>query len=188
MLRAIVRDGQDGGGNPCADIFGSTRDLDVPVFIERTQTDFGKDNVRFILGDMNGIYLLLRAIRQKAVEFVVDGVLCDIEDTVVVVAHRHGFGELCEEALRAVQFLVARRRILRTSLTYINDACSDGRLCRDGFDVVVEMPAEDEIHAAPLRNRYNIPVVERIRIGMMCDEDAPHSPLRVLAYEIRLHP
>ena len=188
MLRAIVHDGQDGGGNPCADIFGSTRDLDVPVFIERTQTDVGKDDVRFILGDMDGIDFLLRAIREESVELVVNRIRRDVQNTVVVVAHGHGFGELGEESLRSVQFLVACRRILRTSLADIDGTCPDGRLCRDGFDVVVEMPAEDEIHATPLRNRYNIPVVERIRIGMMCDEDAPHSPLCVLAYEIRLHP
>ena len=99
-----------------------------------------------------------------------------------------GFRELGEESLRSVQFLVARRRILRASLTDIDSARPDGRLCRDGFDVVVKVSAEDEIHTAPLRDRHDIAVVERVRIGMMCDEDAPHSLLRVLAYEIRLHP
>ena len=188
VLRAVICKGQDGGGDSRADVLCRARDLDVAVFIERTHTHFGENDVRCILCDMNGIYLPLRAIRQKSVELVVDGVLRDVENAVVVVAHRHGFGELGEQTFHAVQFLIIRCGILRAALTYIDGTRPDGRLCRDGFDVVVKVSAEDEIHTAPLCNRHNISVVERIRVGMVCDEDAPRRPPCILTPKILLHP
>ena len=50
------------------------------------------------------------------------------------------------------------------------------------------MPTQDEIHPAPLCNRHDVAVVERIRIGMMCDENAPRRTRCVPAHEICLHP
>ena len=52
----------------------------------------------------------------------------------------------------------------------------------------MEMPADDEIHAAPLGNRHEIAVVEYVRVGMMRDEDAPVRSFRLRAQKVLFDP
>ena len=131
---------------------------------------------------------LLLSIVREAVELVVNRVLRDVEHAVIVAPERRDLGELAEEPFPFETALELRFGILRAALADIHRAGADRRIHRDGLDVVMEMPADDEIHAAPLGNRHEIAVVEYVRVGMMRDEDAPVRSFRLRAQKVLFDP
>ena len=185
---AVIDDGQHDHRGTRAAIFRECAHFDVAVVVHAPELDVRERHIGRVMRHVDRIDELLLSIVRETVELVVDRVLRDVEHAVIVAPQRCDLGEFAQKPLPLEVALELRLGILCAALTDIHRAGTDRRIHRDGLDIIMQVPANDEIHAAPFGNRHEIAIIEHVRVRMMRDEDAPVRSFRLRAQKVLFDP
>ena len=119
------------------------------------------------------IHQLVRQLRTKAIYFINQFIGSSFQYSIIIIAHGNNFRKILQQAFIICTDIYFCCRILSASLTNINRPRSNRRIHRYGFNIIVQMTTNNQVHAAPFSQRCNIPVIKNIRIWMMCYQNTP---------------
>ena len=155
--------------------------------VQPAQLYIGNKKLRFRLRKLYGIDKLVLRFT-KAQQAIFQCILINFQQAVIIAAHANDLWKISQQALVTVVCFQRSLRILCTALTDIYRTRSYSRIYGYGFDIVMQMPANDEIHLASLGNRYNIAIVKGICIRMMKHQHTPFGSAGSRTGKICLNP